>query len=195
MLSRDSKPPALRSLARLLGAKRLGVTLILRSSRPVGVPLRGAELGRNRWPCNDAIQRVEKRLHLAELLRLPAAHVLFSRARHLLQEIHTAQQLIDMPLLQGDATLLRGHERVFHRVRDAHARAQADDPRCAFERMLRPHAALNLLCRVRVALERQQSQRQDLGLRLDFHANEIKHQPLAENLASYPPPPPPPSTP
>ena len=156
----------------------------MRSARLFGVQRLGA-FERSRRRPDDTSHPVEKGLHLHPPLRLPSVHVRFGGTRYLLQQIHTAQQLIDVALLQGDAALLRGHETVLHRVCDAHARAQADDSRRTLERMRSAHAALELIRCVGVALERQQSQRQGLRLPFRFHAKEVEHGRLAEILGTH----------
>ena len=85
-----------------------------------------------------------------------------------------------MLVAEPEASVLRGDEALFHRVGHAHADREADDARCAFERVGRAHTQFELFRRDGIALQGQESGGHCLRLRLRLQAEQGEHGDLAE---------------
>ena len=92
----------------------------------------------------DAGERGQPQIDFGLLLVLPLADLRLRRVRDARQQVGGAEQQVDVRLPQRQPSLLRRDETVFHRVGDADADGEADDPRRALERVGRPHAGLEL---------------------------------------------------
>ena len=88
-----------------------------------------------------------------------------------------------MRVLQGNAALLRCDEGILHRMGHTDTDVETDNAGRAFERVRGPHAGLELIGRRVIALERQQSSGQDLGLAFRFHVEQLEHRQAAQVVA------------
>ncbi len=78
--------------------------------------------------------------------------------------------------LKQQSPFLGADQTVFHHMRDAHAEIDADNPRCALERMRGTHAGFQLIRLGRVTFECQQARTQYLSLRVGFQREQFEQR-------------------
>ncbi|MNT27427.1 hypothetical protein D3C72_1630560 [compost metagenome] len=92
------------------------------------------------------------------------------------------QQGIDMFRPQQQAAFLGTDQAIFHDMGDADPGIDANNPRCALERMSRAHAGFQLIGLGRIALQCQQAGTEHLGLGLGLQAEQFEQRSIAHLL-------------
>ena len=125
-------------------------------------------------------------LDLVTMGRLPRLLLSLRNLRDLHQQVHTYQKRVDVRRLKPDLAFLSRDQAIFHRVRHPHRRAQAHDPRRAFQRVRRAHQGLDHLGRRTSALQRHQALRQHSQPLFRLHVEQVHHRKTAQVVAHCP---------
>ena len=113
------------------------------------VDSRGRLVRGSPWLCAGRLglahirQRVEERGDLAGMVCLPAGDVRLGLFGNLKQQIHPAEQEVNLRLAQRELSRLRQGKTILHGMSHAHGGLEIDDARRPFERVGRPHEGSN----------------------------------------------------
>ena len=100
------------------------------------------------------------------------------------EQVHRAEQDIDVPGEEAAAPFLNGDEAVFHRVGDADGHVESDDPCCPLQRVGRPHQGLDRRrTRGRATFEREQTGGDRGQFRLGLGPEEVEEGKSAQVVA------------
>ncbi|MNI30816.1 hypothetical protein D3C73_846750 [compost metagenome] len=134
---------------------------------------------------NRSGRRVEQTRHQGDISLNVRWHRSVVRRGNAHQQIGALQQRVDVLGAQIQPPFLSTDQTILHDMRNADPGIDTDDPRRALERVRRAHARFELIGLGRVALQRQQTCAQHLGLGFGFQAEQFQQRGVAHLLGGH----------